>query len=112
MKREEAVLGMRVSASDRLDRQTVWEREKRAYRKSWVPSAERYEGFRADPNPVEGVLVGLRSVPPSGLSQWRGEDEGQTWMADTPRRTMALVAVDLRHKIARVWLDDLTAVVS
>lgn len=107
MQKSDATLGMLVSADDRLERTSVWDREKRAYRKSWVLSADRYPSFRADPNPVEGVLIGLRSVHPSGLSKWMGEDEGSVWMADTPRRTLALVAVDLRHKIVRVWLDDL-----
>lgn len=58
------------------------------------------------PKPVEGILIGIRYVHEGGWRHFLGED-GITWEPEGEKRIMALVATDLQHDPARVWLDDL-----
>jgi len=101
------VLGQRVSAPDRLVRivgPAVRDGHySTADRKSWVRSAERWPSAR--PQPVTGILVGIRSVPVAGTRTWLGED-GIAWRPDEQRRRMGLVVEDLRRNPVKVWLDD------
>ncbi|QGJ88928.1 hypothetical protein PBI_TEAMOCIL_77 [Microbacterium phage Teamocil] len=114
MERADAAFGIRVVASDRLERHVDHGRkrdpEDRYARrggdwKGWVYRGKRWSGV-SSPKPVEGILVGIRYVHESGWRVWNGED-GISWEPEGEKRAQALVATDLQHDPVRVWLDDL-----
>lgn len=114
MERSEAAFGLRVVGADRLERHTDHGRkrdpEDRYARrggdwKGWVYHGKRWSAV-SKPKPVEGVLVGIRYVHEGGWRVWNGE-EGVLWEPEGDKRIMALVATDLQHDPARVWLSDL-----
>lgn len=106
-------LGQRVSAPDRLERHIDHNLahpngRSRGDRKTWMRVGERWGGAFA-PQPVEGILVGIRSVQTSGWRRWLGED-GIIWEPEGERRRMALVVERIDRNPVRVWLDDLEVV--
>ncbi len=115
MERAEAAFGLRVVGADRLERHIDHGRkrptpEDRLYAptgtwKGWVYRGKRWSAV-SQPKPVEGVLVGIRYVHEGGWRVWNGED-GISWEPEGDKRIMALVATDLQHDPARVWLSDL-----
>lgn len=112
MIRADAAFGLRVAASDRLERHIDHGRKRddpygrpRGTWKGWVYRGKRWSAV-SKPKPVEGVLVGIRYVHEGGWRVYNGED-GISWEPEGEKRIMALVATDLQHDPARVWLDDL-----
>lgn len=112
MERSEATFGLRVVGADRLERHVDHSRKRDGLYgrrggdwKGWVYRGKRWSAV-SKPKPVEGVLVGIRYVHEGGWRVWNGE-EGVLWEPEGEKRIMALVATDLQHDPARVWLSDL-----
>lgn len=111
MQKEDITMGAPVVAADRLTRHIDYKRQREGRFgrrngdwKGWVYSAARWAGVDR-PKPVSGIVVGIRTVHEWGWRSWQGE-EGMLWEPEGPRRTMVLVAENLRHEPARVWLED------
>lgn len=112
MEKAEATFGLRVVGPDRLERHVDHGRKREGQYgrrggdwKGWVYRGKRWSGV-SNPKPVDGVLIGIRYVNESGWRTWQGE-EGVLWEPEGERRAMALVAEDIHHEPARVWLSDL-----
>lgn len=112
MDKSELTMGLRVSAPDRLVRHVDYRRKRDGRSgtwKGWVHTAARWAHV-SKPKPVQGIVVGIRSVHEWGWRSWLGEDEGMLWEPEGPRRAQVLVAENLRHAPARVWLEDIVPV--
>ncbi|QSM01269.1 hypothetical protein QDA08_gp75 [Microbacterium phage NoodlelyBoi] len=116
MIRADAAFGLRVTATDRLERHIDYDKRRERPEgtfwnpggtwKGWVYRGQRWSGMYK-PKPVEGILIGIRYVHEGGWRVNLGEDEGWGWNPEGEKRVMALVATDLQHDPVRVWLDDL-----
>lgn len=107
MEASEITLGMRVHASDRLFRERKYEMPKGAasygWTKTWKRAAETLLG--AKPIPADGVVVGIRSLHETGISESNGEYIEWSGLS---RRTSVLIATDLRRAPVHAWIEDVT----
>ena len=102
-------LGERVHAADTLYRK----QEGSGYMsvdKTWIRHGERSAppGFAVNApgaRPVDGVVVGLRTLAERGTVIYSSGDDPATWKPKASRAAV-LIAYDLRRAPALAWVED------
>lgn len=95
-------LGQRVHAADTLYRKESRDEKGRFFR-TWVYSSDRYEGWNPKPTPIDGIVVGTRTLYNGQIVY---EYDAGAIFSPTLHRQAILIADHLRRKPRFVWVDD------